>query len=174
MNKEVSKILKDWVIPIGVAIIIALLINKFLFFKVKIPSESMYPTLKVGDQLFVTKVYKPSNLKRGDIVVFNFSEMGKSELLIKRLMGLPGDNIEIKDGGKVYINGSLIDEPYVENKDNKAGTYKVPEGKYFFLGDNRSNSYDSRLWRNSFIDEKEIVAKAQIRIYPFDRIGKVK
>lgn len=173
MNKEASKIIKDWIIPIGAAIIIALLINKFLFFKVEIPSESMYPTLKVKDQLFVTKVYKPSNLKRQDIVVFNFSESGKTELLIKRLIGLPGDSIEIKDGGKVYVNGTLIDEPYVKNKDEKTGSYKVPEGKYFFLGDNRSNSYDSRLWRNSFIDAKDIVAKAQIRIYPFDRMGKI-
>lgn len=174
MNEELSKVLKDWIIPIGVAIIIALLINRFLFRQVTIPSVSMVPTLEVNDRLFVNRVYKPSNLKRGDIVVFNFYEEGKKELYIKRLIGLPGDKVEIKDGGKVYINGDVIDEPYVKNKDDIKGSYKVPEGKYFFLGDNRANSKDSRYWMNPYIDEKEIVAKAQIRVYPFNKMGKVR
>lgn len=174
MNKEGMKILKEWVIPIGVAIIIALLINRFAFFKVIIPSESMYPTLKEKDQLFATRVYKPSNLKRGDIVIFNFYENGKKELFIKRLIGLPGDTIEVKDESKVYVNGDLISEPYVKNKDIIAGKYKVPEGKYFFLGDNRANSKDSRFWKNPYIDGKEIEGKAQIKVYPFSEIGKIK
>lgn len=174
MNKEGMKILKEWLIPIGVAIIIALLINRFAFFKVIIPSESMYPTLKEKDQLFATRVYKPSNLKRGDIVIFNFYENGKKELFIKRLIGLPGDTIEVKDESKVYVNGDLISEPYVKNKDIIAGKYKVPEGKYFFLGDNRANSKDSRFWKNPYIDGKEIEGKAQIKVYPFSEIGKIK
>lgn len=174
MSKEGLKILKEWVIPIGVAIIVALLINRFAFFKVIIPSESMYPTLKEKDQLFATRVYKPSNLKRGDLVIFNFYESGKKELLIKRLIGLPGDDIEIKDESSVYVNGELMDQPYVKNKDTLTGKYKVPEGKYFFLGDNRSRSFDSRYWKNTFIDEKEIEGKAQIKVYPFSEIGKIK
>lgn len=174
MDKEGVKILKEWVIPIAVAIIIAVLINRFAFFKVIIPSESMYPTLKEKDQLFATRVYKPSNLKRGDIVIFNFYESGKKELLIKRLIGLPGDTIEIKDESSVYVNGELMDQPYVKNKDIITGKYVVPEGKYFFLGDNRSRSFDARFWENTFIDGKEIRGKAQIKVYPFNEIGRIK
>ena len=79
-----------------IALVLAFLINKFLIFKVKIPSESMVPTLNVGDRLFVTRIYNPEKLKRGDIVVFHSDE--KNEDMIKRLIGLPGDKVVIKDG----------------------------------------------------------------------------
>ena len=86
----------EWVVPILIALVLAFLINKFLIFKVKIPSESMVPTLNVGDRLFVTRIHNPEKLKRGDIVVFHSDE--KNEDMIKRLIGLPGDKVVIKDG----------------------------------------------------------------------------
>ena len=85
----------EWVVPILIALVLAFLINKFLIFKVKIPSESMVPTLNVGDRLFVTRIYNPEKLKRGDIVVFHSDE--KNEDMIKRLIGLPGDKVVIKE-----------------------------------------------------------------------------
>ena len=161
----------DWVIPIFIAIVLAICINKFLIFKVYIPSSSMVPTLNVDDRLLVTRVYNPEKLQRGDIVVFDSDEL--NETVIKRLIGLPGDTIKI-DGTAVYVNGKKLDEPYVEYPLESYGTYKVPEGKYFFLGDNRANSNDSRFWKDPYIDADKIQGKAQVKIYPLSQIGFLK
>ena len=165
-----SNFFNDWVVPIVIAVILAILINKFLIFKVKIPSESMVPTLNVGDRLFVTRVYNPENLKRGDIVVFHSEE--KNEDMIKRLIGLPGDNIVINDG-TVTVNGETLEENYIGTADNYSGEFTVPEGKYFFLGDKRYWSLDSRYWEDPYIDGSEIKGKAQIKVYPWKDFGKI-
>ncbi|MGG7059986.1 signal peptidase I [Clostridium tertium] len=170
-KNSIKNFIYEWGIPIVSAIIIALLINKYLLFKVLIPSESMVPTLNVGDRLFVTRVYNLDKLKRGDIVVFYSEELQAD--LIKRLIGLPGDKIKIENG-VVSVNGEVLQEDYIGAEDNFNGEYEVPEGKYFFLGDNRLYSKDSRYWINPYIDGKDITGKAQIKVYPFDEIGKVK
>lgn len=161
----------EWVIPIAIALVLALLIKQFLIFKVYIPSGSMIPTLNEGDQLFVTRVYNLDNLKRGDILVFDSDEL--NDVLIKRLIGLPGDKIKIVSG-TVYVNGEELEEDYVKNPDHISGEFEVPEGKYFFLGDNRAISYDARRWENPYIDGGDIRAKAQIRVYPFSDFGFVR
>jgi signal peptidase I len=162
----------EWGVPLVVAIVIALLIKQFLIFKVYIPSPSMVPTINVGDHLFVTRIYNLDNLQRGDIIVFKSKEF--NDTFIKRLIGLPGDNINIADG-KVIVNGEVLEEDYVKNNDvNYINSFNVPEGKYFFLGDNRSNSKDSRYWNNPYISSEDIMAKARIRIYPFQNIGSLK
>ena len=108
----------EWLITIVAALIISFLINKFLIFKVYIPSESMYPTLKVKDQLFVTKMYSRDSIQRGDILVFFSDEF--NELLIKRVIGLPGDDIVVKASGEVLVNGEVLEETYVVQKDETA------------------------------------------------------
>lgn len=161
----------EWLITIIAALIISFLINKFLIFKVYIPSESMYPTLKVKDQLFVTKMYSRDSIQRGDILVFFSDEF--NELLIKRVIGLPGDDIVVKASGEVLVNGEVLEEGYVVQKDETAIfdlEFKVPEDKYFFLGDNRANSLDSRYWSEPYIDFEDIRGEARIIIYPFNRI----
>jgi len=172
-KEEVTKksFISEWGIPIISAIIIAFLINKFLLFKVVIPTESMVPTLNVDDRLFVTRVYDLDNLKRGDIVVFYSEELQLD--LIKRLIGLPGDKIKIENG-IVSVNGEVLKEDYIGTTDNFNGEYEVPEGKYFFLGDNRLWSKDSRYWINPYISGKDISGKAQIKVYPFSEIGRIK
>ena len=165
----------EWLITIVAALIISFLINKFLIFKVYIPSESMYPTLKVKDQLFVTKMYSRDSIQRGDILVFFSDEF--NELLIKRVIGLPGDDIVVKASGEVLVNGEVLEETYVVQKDETAIfdlEFKVPEDKYFFLGDNRANSLDSRYWSEPYIDFEDIRGEARIIIYPFNRIRIVK
>lgn len=171
-KKEVTKkgFIREWGIPIISAIIIAFLINKFLLFKVVIPSESMVPTLNIDDRLFVTRVYNLDNLKRGDIIVFYSEELQAD--LIKRLIGLPGDKIKIENG-VVSVNGEVLKEEYIGTSDNFNGEYEVPEGKYFFLGDNRLWSKDSRYWINPYIDGEDISGKAQIKVYPFSEIGRI-
>ena len=170
-EKKKSNFFTEWILPVALAFIIALLIKQFLIFKVYIPSGSMIPTLNKGDHLFVSRVYNLDNIKRGDILVFYSEEL--NETLIKRLIGLPGDEISIVDG-KVSVNGEEINEDYVKNKDQFYGDFKVPEGKYFFLGDNRPISLDSRKWNNPYIDGKDIKAKAQLKVYPFSDFGSIK
>jgi len=164
--------IKEWLMPIGAAVILCFLINRFLFFNIQVPSESMLPTIQIGDRIVTTKIYNPSNLKRGDIIVFYFKE--NNEKLVKRLIGLPGDKVEVKADGSVYVNGAKLDEPYVKYQGGPSGTYNVPSGCYFFLGDNRRNSYDSRLWKNPYISPSDILGKAQFVFYPFNRFGALK
>ena len=104
------------------------------YFRVSIPSESMLPTLQVGDQLLVKKVVS-STLKRGGIIVF----LHDGQPFIKRLIGMPGDTINIENG-KVFVNGCPLDEPYLGTSDRYSGVFFVPEGAYFVLGDNRADS----------------------------------
>lgn len=109
-TEKKNNFFKEWVIPIFAAIGIAILINKFVFYNVYIPSESMVPTLNVGDKLMVTRIYNTDNIKRGEVVVFYSEEL--QETVIKRVVGIPGDHIEI-DNGVVAINGEVIQEDYM-------------------------------------------------------------
>lgn len=178
-----SNFLKDWVLPIVLALFLGFLVNKWLIMKIEVPSGSMEPTIMTGDKLFVTKVYKPSNLKRGDIVVFytniakrkdqSEKDYEENRRLIKRLIGLPGDKVSLKHG-VLYINGKLIEEPYVKNQEDFSKEFEVPQGKYLFFGDNRSSSFDARKWPNPYIDAESIIAKAGLRVAPFKNFGFVK
>ena len=92
--------------------------------------------------------------------------------MIKRLIGLPGDEVVINDG-RVTVNGETLEENYIGTVDNYSGEFTVPEGKYFFLGDNRYWSLDSRYWDEPYIDGSEIKGKAQIKVYPWKDFGKI-
>lgn len=162
---------KEWILPILIAFILAFLIRKFILFKVIVPTGSMLPTVQLNDQLFVTKVYKPFQLKRGDIVVFE--KTGEEHYLLKRIIGMPNDNVDIKDNGDIYINGEKLPEPYVKYQESKGGTFKVPEGHYFMLGDNRAKSSDAREWTNPYIPFKNIKGKTWLRVYPFNSFGSI-
>jgi signal peptidase I len=168
----VKKIFTDWIIPIGIAVILALGINKFLLFKIYVPTGSMIPTIQEKEQLFVTKVYNTNKLKRGDIIVFYSKET--EQLLVKRLIGLPGEEIVIDSSGALYVNGQKIEEDYVKNTSTKGGDFKVPEDHFLFLGDNRANSKDSRYWKEPYISKDDIKGKARIIVYPFNRFGFVR
>jgi signal peptidase I len=167
-----KRIFKDWILPIIAAIIIAFLINKFVFFNVTVPTGSMLPTINLKDKILVTRVHNKNNLKNGDVIVFHSDEL--NEDLIKRLIGLPNDEVEIKEDGSLYVNQKKVDESYVEYPGGKIGKFKVPEGSYFFMGDNRANSSDARYWDQPYIPKKDIMGKARIIISPFSRFGKLK
>lgn len=168
----IKKIVTDWIIPILIAFVIVTLINKFLFFNISVPTGSMYPTITPGDRIAVTRIHDISKIKRGDIIVFRSQELEKT--LVKRLIGLPGDKISIKSDGSVYVNDKKINEDYVSSKGTKEGEFKVPDKSYFFMGDNRAESFDSRLWKNPYISEESIMGRARFIFFPLNRIGMLK
>lgn len=165
--KEKESFFREWIVPIIWAIVISILINKFIFFNVTVPTGSMIPTINKDDKFMITRIYNTNNIQRGDIIVFYSEEL--QELLIKRAIGLPGDHIEINNG-KVKVNGEILREDYVKNNDDYSGTFDVPEGEFFFLGDNRADSWDARRWINPYIDSSYIKGQARLRIYPFNSV----
>lgn len=156
---------------IAFAVIIAVVINKFIFFVISVPSGSMYPTIKPKDKIITTRIHNVNRIKKGEILVFYSDEY--QETMVKRVIGLPNDLVEIKEDGSVFINGQKIDESYVMYPDSKTGKFKVPEGEYLFLGDNRAHSLDSRSWKDPFIPVENIKGRALFTIFPLDRVSKL-
>lgn len=162
------KWLKEWVPIIVIALVLSMTIRTYVGEAVVVPSGSMLPTIHINDRLAVEKFSKTEDLKPGDIVVFYPPVPDKKdERFIKRLIGVGGDTIEIKDGA-LYRNGKKVDEPYIrEPMTYTYGPVTVPPGKFFFLGDNRNESFDSHLWPTPFVDKSAICGKAVFRFYPF-------
>lgn len=161
---------------ISISAVLALGIRTFVAEARYIPSESMLPTLEVNDRLIIEKVsYRFNHPERGDVVVFSPTELLKQQqfkdAFIKRVIGLPGEKVEVQ-GGTVYINDRPLPEQYVEEKaEYRFGPVIVPEDHYLVLGDNRNNSYDSQEW--GFVPRENIIGRAVIRFWPPDRLGSV-
>jgi signal peptidase I len=165
----------EWIVIIAAALTVALVVKTFLFQAFYIPSESMMPTLKPGDRVLVNKLsYRLHPIHRGDIVVFKRppGEGGDPAIkdLIKRVIGLPGDTIETVNN-QVWINGQPLNEPYLV-----AGTattslvkHKIAPDEYFVMGDNRTNSKDSRFI--GAIPRSLIVGRAFVRVWPLSAVG---
>lgn len=171
-----------------IALLIALVVRTFVVQAFKIPSGSMETTLLVGDHIFVNKflygyhipytkgrVLRFATPKRGDIVVFVFPEDPEKDF-IKRVIGVPGDTVEIRNK-QVLLNGTPLEEPYVRYADGRMidgfvrtrdnmSPVKVPPGMYFVMGDNRDRSYDSRFW--GFVSEEAILGKALFIYFSID------
>lgn len=166
----------EYVRIIIVVVVTVLLINNFLLINARIPSESMENTIMVGDQIFGNRLaYKKADPKRYDIIIFRYPD-DESQLFIKRVIGLPGETINIVDG-KVYVEGQetpLEDDFIPEVMEGSFGPYTVPEDSYFVLGDNRNHSLDSRFWQNTFVAKEKILGKAELRYFPFTKIGLVR
>ncbi len=163
----------DWMQSLVFALIICIIVFVFIFRIVDVSGNSMNPTLLNGDKLVVSDVfYKP---KQGDIVIFRKDEY-KAEALVKRVIATEGQTIEIDfDRGRVYVDGELLDEPYIaeptHNQLDFQGPQTVPEGCVFVMGDNRNASSDSRRAQIGMVDERLIVGKVLLRVFPFDSIG---
>lgn len=122
--------INEWVIPSIIAVVIVLFLNRFIFILVTVPTGSMETTIMPGDRLYVNKLFDIKDAKRGDILVFQSDELDAR--LVKRLIGLPGETVEINATGEVFINGEKLDEPYINNANGEERTFKIPEGTYFF------------------------------------------
>lgn len=168
---EVLSYLKIIIIAGG----LALFLNKVVVVNAQIPSESMENTIMVGDRIFGNRLaYLNHDPQRFDIVIFRLPD-DESQLYIKRIIGLPGETVEVVNG-QVYINGA--EEPLEDNfvpelPYGDAGPYHVAEGSYFMMGDNRNYSEDSRFWDQPFVSRDQIEAKAGFRYYPFNKMGVV-
>jgi len=166
MGKRVGKEILSWVMVFALAFGLAIFINKVIIFKVKIPSASMENTIMVGDKVITYRLsYLLSEPKRGDIIVFPFPD-NEEEDYIKRIIGLPGETVEGKDDGLVYVDDKPLEEElYVMAEVEAFGPFKVPEDSYFMMGDNRSISEDSRYWDNKYVHKDKIKGKAILK-YP--------
>lgn len=139
-----------------------------------IPSESMTPTLQVGDRIVIEKLSYQFRLpQRGDIVVFRATPELRSQNLkddlIKRVIGLPGDTIRVQSG-KLFINDQRVAESYLQDAPNyNYGPARVPQNQYFVLGDNRNHSYDSHLW--GFLPKQNLIGHATLRFYPLSQFS---
>lgn len=183
---------------IALSIILSLGIRTFVAEARWIPTGSMLPTLQINDKLIIDKVsYRLHAPQRGDIVVFmppntakicsqlvpgetvdpwqvdpNKSEVPEiKDAYIKRLIGLPGDKIQVKQG-KVYINNQALSEQYIADAPNyELGPITVPQNSYLMLGDNRNNSCDSHMW--GFVPKDRIIGRAVVRFWPPNRLGEL-
>lgn len=171
-RKNVKKEVREWVVSIAVALIAVILIRTFLFTVIKVEGPSMNDTLWEGDRLIVTIAdMKINGPQRFDVVITHFPDSDKR--YVKRVIALPGETLEIRDG-VTYIDGEPLDEPFVTHPSTSDfGPYTVPEGQYMVLGDNRSNSHDSRADDVGPVDEDMIIGKVRFIMWPFSHFGVV-
>ena len=170
----------DWLRYILLAVIIGLLLSRYVVQRSSVSGRSMMPTLKDSDQLLVDKIsLKFSDINRGDIVTLDASDFdkhifGDERLLVKRVIALPGDTLDFVNG-KVIVNGEILNETYLSEGTlthppiNWKGAITISENHYYVLGDNRENSSDSRIF--GAVPRDSIDGKVWIRIYPFDKFG---
>ncbi|PIQ89861.1 MAG: signal peptidase I [Candidatus Omnitrophica bacterium CG11_big_fil_rev_8_21_14_0_20_42_13] len=192
MEKEkIKRISKEWFDAGIFALVLFLIIRAFVVQAFKIPTGSMRPTLKEGDMLLVSKFWYGAKIpftgfslpavsepKRGDVIVFLYP-VDKKRDFIKRLIGLGGETIEIKDG-KIYVNGRVVDDPRITSRfyynrgpyGSEGEKIQVPEDSYFVLGDNSGSSHDSRFW--GFVPKKYLIGNAFVIYWPPNRLRLIK
>lgn len=177
MQVNIKKEVYSWIKSMAFALIIAFFCRNFIFSPTTVYGESMSPTFQDKDRVLLSKI---SDIQRFDMVVFSAPDADK--FYIKRVIGLPGDSVEMKDDD-LYINGNEMEEPYLEENKEDAlfkltgdftlkeitGESRVPEGSLFVMGDNRLYSKDSRFF--GFISEDSIVGEVKFRFYPLKKIG---
>lgn len=168
----------SWVVTVGAAVLLALLIKNFLIINADVPTGSMENTIMPGDRFIGSRItYHIVYPQRGDIVVFKYPD-DESQVFVKRIIGLPGETVKIEDG-KIYINGSEepLQEDYLKEEWTVATgpyTFEVPEDSYLVMGDNRNDSWDARYWTNTYVSRKKILGKASMIYWPFSHAGLLK
>ncbi len=173
-KQEVSKLKEaiSFMTPIVIALIIAILLKTFIFANAVIPTGSMINTIQEGDRIIASRLaYINEDPKRYDIIIFHYPD-DESQLFVKRIIGMPGETINIKNG-IVYItdtNGNTTEarSDFVTNcvPTGDFGPYTVPLGSYFVMGDNRNDSWDARYWKKKNVEKKKIIGKVKFRYFP--------
>ena len=179
---DMKKEILSWVFYIAFVLVLTWVIITFVGQRTRVDGRSMMNTLHDGDNLIVEKLsYRFSDPKRFDIIVF--PPTGKKEYYIKRIIGLPGETVQIDENGNIYINGELLEENYgaetIQNPGRAAkpitlGDDEYFEGHYFVMGDNRNNSKDSRSEEVGNVKRSQIIGRAWLRIWPLNKFGLLK
>ncbi|MGI6129820.1 MAG: signal peptidase I [bacterium] len=164
------KVVWEYIQSVVLAVVLALFIITFVVQSFIVTGPSMEPTLRSGERLLINKfIYRFSEPRRGDVVVFH-PQARPREDYIKRVIGVAGETVEIRDG-KVWVDGTDLTESYIKEPTyGQFGPVRIPQGKIFVLGDNRNNSQDSRYQEVGLVSLKSITGKALIRYWPFKRI----
>lgn len=176
-KKELKKEIFSWVRIIAIALVVAIVLRSKVIILANIPSESMCNTIKVDDQVFGNRLaYEFGEPERGDVAIF-YAPDEPDTLFIKRVIGLPGEKVVIKDA-KIYINDSEtpLKETYIAEKWTSGSgefEFNVPENSYLMLGDNRNRSKDAREWEHTYVSRDAIVAKAQCIYFPFSHMKSI-
>ena len=171
-KKSLKAEILDWAKTLLLYCVLPLVIFQTFCFMASVPTGSMETTIPVGAQVITTRVFNKDNVERGDIVVFDSEELGV--ILIKRCLGLPGDEIVFDGTGRVFINGEVYRESYVSSDSDFEGEFVVPEDCYFFVGDNRAGSLDARYWENPYIHKDFVKGKGFFVLFPFSSLGILK
>ena len=169
--KSIFKSLSEWVIIIAIAFVLSLVIRNYLVDTRIVPTGSMLPTIQLQDRLIVDRIiYRFDVVHRGDIIVFTAPEAAQEDKdLVKRVIGLPGDKLEVIQG-RIYIDDKVLNEPYVEAPaDYNYGPVTIPPDSYFMLGDNRRYSKDSHVW--GYVPSDNILGRVWIRYWPLENFG---
>lgn len=167
MGDRIKNEVISWVKTIVMAAVLAGAINSFLIVNAQVPTSSMENTIMAGDRVVALRTaYWFDAPERGDVAIFVYPDDPKGKTLyVKRVIGVPGDTVVVKDGD-VYVNEELQEEAYIREKTvGSYGPFVVPEGCYFMMGDNRNHSLDSRFWDNTFVEEEEMLGKVVFRYY---------
>lgn len=177
MNRKLKEVLSTS-IYILVVLILTYCVVTFVGQRTEVIGSSMEPTLSDGDNLIVDKItYRMGEPKRFDIVVFPY-QYTKGTYYIKRIIGLPGETVQIDEAGRIYINGEVLSEHYGKETMTDPGLagkgVTLADDEYFVLGDNRNDSSDSRFVSVGSIKREQIVGRAWVRMYPFDKLGILK
>ncbi|NLG23806.1 MAG: signal peptidase I [Clostridiales bacterium] len=174
---RIKKELREWAMALAIAVVAALIIRTFLYTVISVDGPSMQDTLYTGDRLIVTIAdMKLTGPQRFDVVICHFPRSEWTKQYVKRVIGLPGETIEVRDG-VTLINGQPIDEPFLSPdkvtryKRANFGPVEIPEGNYFVMGDHRDDSNDSR--SVGTITTNEMIGIARVRMWPPDRLGLV-
>lgn len=165
---KLREFVRDTVETVLIALVLFLAINT-VSARIRVESVSMQPTLFAGNYVIVNKLaYRLGEPQRGDVIVFKYPPDPGREPYIKRVIGLPGDEVRI-DNGNVYINGELLVEPYLTVVTNQGGEWRVPEDSLFVMGDNRNNSSDSRSW--GMVPLENVIGKGLVIYWPPEQWG---
>lgn len=177
-KRSLLKEILSWVIPFTLALVVALILKNYIIINADVPTGSMENTIMPGDRLIGNRLaYLREAPERGDVIIFHYPD-NEEDLYVKRVIGLPGETVDIRDG-VIYIDGA--EDPLAEVYLKEVWTvatgpyhFEVPEDAYLVLGDNRNDSWDARYWTNTYVYQEKILGEAVVIYWPLFDMGKIK